>query len=315
MREIQYSIIIPHHNIPQLLERCLSSIPVREDVQIIVVDDKSEDSCLLEVKNLKRKFEYVDFYFLEENRGGGGARNYGLNKAKGQYVLFADADDFFNYSINKILDDYKQTVADVVFFDAISMDTDTYHITSRARHLNLMIHDYFKQNKKAELRLRYEFGEPWCKMIKRELIIKNKIKFDEFNIHNDTKFSYLVGFYGVSCVVDNRAIYCVTTRAGSVSKITSLDRLLTRTRVYAEANVFFKQNSIDYFEEKALRPMMFFLVHGKIKQYRQCRSIIISSGISRSELFWRQMAYPYYVLNKIVVNLSEIFLKLHNVGK
>ena len=41
---INYSIIIPHKNIPNLLQRCLDSIPNREDVQIIVVDD---NSCLL----------------------------------------------------------------------------------------------------------------------------------------------------------------------------------------------------------------------------------------------------------------------------
>jgi cellulose synthase/poly-beta-1,6-N-acetylglucosamine synthase-like glycosyltransferase len=39
---INYSIIIPHKNIPQLLQRCLDSIPRREDVQIIVVDDNSD---------------------------------------------------------------------------------------------------------------------------------------------------------------------------------------------------------------------------------------------------------------------------------
>lgn len=38
---IKYSIIIPHYNAPHLLERCLKSIPVREDIQVIVVDDCS----------------------------------------------------------------------------------------------------------------------------------------------------------------------------------------------------------------------------------------------------------------------------------
>lgn len=38
---IKYSIIIPHHNVPTLLERCVNSIPQRDDIQIIVVDDNS----------------------------------------------------------------------------------------------------------------------------------------------------------------------------------------------------------------------------------------------------------------------------------
>lgn len=39
-----FSIIIPHYNIPDLLMRCLKSIPVSEDIQVIVVDDNSADA-------------------------------------------------------------------------------------------------------------------------------------------------------------------------------------------------------------------------------------------------------------------------------
>ena len=41
MKVINYSIIIPHKNIPSLLQRCLDSIPLRDDIQIIIVDDNS----------------------------------------------------------------------------------------------------------------------------------------------------------------------------------------------------------------------------------------------------------------------------------
>lgn len=39
---INFSIIIPHKDIPDLLQRCLDSIPIRDDVQVIVVDDDSD---------------------------------------------------------------------------------------------------------------------------------------------------------------------------------------------------------------------------------------------------------------------------------
>ncbi len=45
-KEIVYSIIIPHKNIPLLLQRCLDSIPQREDIQIIVVDDNSSSDIV-----------------------------------------------------------------------------------------------------------------------------------------------------------------------------------------------------------------------------------------------------------------------------
>ena len=43
MKTFNYSIIIPHRNIPQLLQRCIDSIPSRDDLQIIIVDDNSDD--------------------------------------------------------------------------------------------------------------------------------------------------------------------------------------------------------------------------------------------------------------------------------
>lgn len=51
--DYQYSIIIPHYNIPHLLERCLWTIPKRSDTQIVVVDDKSNDENLQELKSIE----------------------------------------------------------------------------------------------------------------------------------------------------------------------------------------------------------------------------------------------------------------------
>jgi len=301
---ILLSVIIPHHNIPNLLTRCLYTIPVRDDIQIIVVDDKSEDCYLEDLKNIRHQFSYVDFIYLKENKGGGYARNVGLQHAKGRYLLFADADDFFTYGLYTVLDDYLKSDADVIFFDAISQDSDTYKISFRARHLNRMIRRYAKNTKESERNLRYVFGEPWSKMVKRSIVEEYSIKFDETNIHNDTKFSYLVGLYCKKMIVDQRAIYCVTTRQGSVSKVTSLDRMLTRTKVFGDANLFYKSHQINYFEERALRPLMFFLYKGKLREYKMCKSILKSCGMSSWELFYRQITYPFLLAKKIFLKYS-----------
>lgn len=95
MSEINYSIIIPHKNIPNLLQRCLASIPRREDIQIIIVDDKSDVvevdfECFPGVGE-----QCVEVYFTKEGKGAGYARNVGLKYAKGKWLLFVDSDDFF----------------------------------------------------------------------------------------------------------------------------------------------------------------------------------------------------------------------------
>ncbi len=315
MPSCNFSIIIPHHNNVRLLNRCLSSIPQREDLQIIVVDDKSDDAYLSELEELKSRFPLVEYACLRENGGGGKARNFGLKYARGTYVLFADCDDFFNYCIADVLDDYAKIDVDVVFFNAISLDTDTYNITYRARHLNHYFHVKEKDRKKAEECLRYRFGEPWCKLIKRNVIESNHIAFDESKIHNDTRFSYLVGYYCKKCIIDERALYCITDRRDSVSRRVSRDRLLIRTRVFAEANIFFKLHGIKIFEEKAMRPMMNYLLRGNLKDYMKCREILKKSGMSNMEIVVREFFYPWMILKKLWVNLQEIRSILPKVRK
>ena len=46
MMRFKYSIIIPHKNIPVLLQRCLDSIPIRDDIQIVIVDDNSSSEIV-----------------------------------------------------------------------------------------------------------------------------------------------------------------------------------------------------------------------------------------------------------------------------
>lgn len=72
-----YSIIIPHKNCPDLLRRCVDSIPEREDVQIIVVDDNSDEGkkqSLKEFKNLQ-----VVLLDSSQSKSAGRARNVGIS--------------------------------------------------------------------------------------------------------------------------------------------------------------------------------------------------------------------------------------------
>lgn len=297
-----YTIIIPHHNLPHLLYRCLSSIPNRNDIQTIVIDDKSDEQYIQYLKEIESQFVNVSFYYLSECSGAGKARNIGLKKALGKYILFADSDDFFNYCIHDILNEYKGEDADIIYFNANSLDTDSYIQTRRNEQLSGMIREYSRNQINGLFKLRYIFGEPWCKMVKHEIIKSNNIKFEETNIHNDTAYSYLVGYYSKKAKVDNRCLYCVTDRVNSVSRQISLERLLTRTEVFSNANKFFREHHINRFEERALRPMMQFLLKGNWEYYNKCRQIIINSGISSNELIIKQLFYPLLVLKKVYQN-------------
>ena len=104
--QILFSFIIPHRNAPFLLARCIDSIPVREDVEIIVVDDNSTPEVLHQLKDIEKRYSHIAFIVTTLSKGAGYARNVGIELAKGKWLLFIDADDFFYPCINGILDKY-----------------------------------------------------------------------------------------------------------------------------------------------------------------------------------------------------------------
>ena len=112
-----FSIIIPHYDIPDLLMRCLKSIPVSEDIQVIVVDDNSPnaDTYLERYPELSRP--YLEFIRTTKGGGAGYARNVGLDHAKGKWLLFADADDFFVEDMHEVIKAHTlSSEADVIYF-------------------------------------------------------------------------------------------------------------------------------------------------------------------------------------------------------
>lgn len=303
-----YSIIIPHYNTPLLLRRCLQSIPKRHDLQIIVVDDKSSDDSIAQLSKIQNEFPFVFFLFSEENGGGGRARNVGLKYAKGKYVLFADADDFFNYCLNEILDKYLHEEHDVVYFNAICVDTITYLPTKRISSPQKPISIYEKTGDMKEIR--FLFGEPWCKLIRKEILDKNNIIFDEIFIHNDTKFSYLVGYYCENAIVDNRGLYCLADRVGSVSKGVSNDKQKTRLQVFAEKNRFLKDHNIDIFDEQMLMPFRTYIKKRNLKLLLECFYIAKEYDYSWSFILRRLLKQEFcFVINGIRTIFHVAFSK------
>lgn len=284
--DVKYTLIIPHYNIPHLLRRLLRSVPRQEDLQVIVVDDCSEKK-LDEYAKVKMEYDWVEWYDTGVNGGGGKARNIGLSHAKGKYVLFADADDYFEACFADILSEYSLKNFDIAFFKGVSRDTDSGIMSNRADHLNRYVDMYVNGSDSDANNLRFLFGEPWCKIISKSLIDCYDIKFDETVIHNDTTFGYLTGFYAKKILVDEREIYCVTTRKGSVSVTTSDDRILTRVEVFCRAELFFIKHKVHVRLEEHYIQLVRLFVHRKFLLLGKCVNLMRRMGFSRKYILNR----------------------------
>lgn len=233
MDNYNYSIIIPHKNSPELLKRCIESIPKRPDVQIIVVDDNSDKSIV--------DFTQIDFcreievVLTKDGRGAGFARNQGLKHALGCWVLFLDCDDIYTEKIVILLDKYKDSRANVVYFN-YNRIKDEVIIYNTCQYLNKLTDENVFQ-------MKYGVTMPWNKMVKRSFIESNNISFEECPVGNDILYSYQVGFHSRNeYEVENNAIYNYYETAGSITrnKINDESYYLTICKHIYQCNTFYR---------------------------------------------------------------------------
>ena len=243
-----FSIIIPHKDIPDLLMRCLRSIPVSEDIQVIVVDDNSADADTYLERYPELSRPYLEFVRTTKGGGAGYARNVGLEHAKGKWILFADADDFFVDDMSEIIYSLVDSEADVIYFKNKAVLSDNISIrANRSSYLNVRIDQYLADG--DEWPVRFKTYVPWCKLIKRNLIVKNDIRFDELMYSNDVYFSLLTGYYSKIIEVVTRVLYVVTARSNSLA-----------------ANFCSKPGELEQRAEVAFRRDVFLLQHDACRE-------------------------------------------------
>ena len=128
---VNLSLIVPVYNVENYIIECLNSIvkiiPSDGSTEVIIINDGSPDNSinLIEnyILNLNDNIKNNFHIFSQENRGLSGARNTGINNAKGRYLAFLDSDDVLQGDFfNDILAIIKKHNPDIVEFRAIRFD-------------------------------------------------------------------------------------------------------------------------------------------------------------------------------------------------
>lgn len=212
MNEIIYSFIIPHHNSPFLLSRCLDSIPQRDDIQIIVVDDNSDEDKK-PIESNRPEIEYI--YISKDNsKGAGRARNIGLQHAKGKWLLFSDADDYYKEGFLDIISKYKESSYDIVYFNFEYRDGKTLELLP-----DLHFRKYFEEYDDSTFAkdcVRFRHNVPWTKLVLRSYIEKFGLYFEETPNGNDILFSMLAGYFTQNIQVEKDSVYVYLRNDNSI---------------------------------------------------------------------------------------------------
>jgi|SRR5574344_58990 glycosyltransferase involved in cell wall biosynthesis len=205
------SIIIPHRNIPELLKRCIDSIPITNNIEVIIVDDNSDDEIVDFTHFPGKERPNTQVIFTKKGKGAGYARNIGMKEAKGNWIMFSDADDFFLPNAFDIIMEHTTSDYNVVYFNTIARMSDNLEVVSHRMDF------YIKGiNSNDNNRLRYGMTTSLLKLISHELLIKKNLSFEEIPVSNDIYFCKMLGYYARNIKKDLRPIMCITERSGSI---------------------------------------------------------------------------------------------------
>ena len=217
---IYFSFIIPHHNCPELLNRLLDSIPQREDIEVIVVDDNSDED---KKPRIDRADTQVILISAEDSKGAGHARNVGMDHAIGKWLIFADSDDKYLDSAVSTWDRYKDSDVDIVFWCAVMCNYDEVHHKvidfEKHNYLDKITDEYLMSPKSIKdiHRMAMRPAFPWNKMISRDFVLKIGARFEEVPIHNDAWFSRYIGSMASKIDVTKDIIYCYYRYPGNTT--------------------------------------------------------------------------------------------------
>jgi glycosyltransferase involved in cell wall biosynthesis len=207
MNKVKVSVIIPVFNCEEYLQVCLRSVVSQtfREIEIIVVNDASTDGS----KTIIDDFAKSDGRFIhvshKKNKGVSAARNTGIDKSRGEYILFLDADDYWDDS-GMVGELYK-----IAKISRADMTTFGYHMVDEAGNLfghtanNKAPPSTFDLAKRNDWCLQYA---AWSILVPKKLLNKHKIRFNpDLVMGEDALFCYRLYCYAATLTVVDRTYY------------------------------------------------------------------------------------------------------------
>ena len=222
----QISVIVPVYNVEKYLHRCVESIlsQTLDDFELILVDDGSKDNSGTICDEYARK-DFRVKVFHKKNSGLSAARNTGLEKALGKYVIFVDSDDYWadvnclDY-LYKLIEEFD---ADVIRGEYIALNEKGEEINTIAR--NKKVFEY-KLLDSATFYINAIAGEnfSWLYLYKKKAI--EQFRFDENRaFQEDIDFNIKFFSKPHKCIYTSKKFYVYQKREASITTTLNINNL------------------------------------------------------------------------------------------
>lgn len=310
------SVVVAAYNVEKYLDRCIKSLvnqTLNNEIEIIIVNDCSEDNTLSIAKKYSYENENIIIINKEENQGLSEARNSGLALARGKYVAFVDGDDYVEINAYKSCYDYMETnnlemavfesTYDRTNGDKIYMKINSSQDLFRGDEVKTI---YFKEmigalpNAKTDMQIGFS---PWGRMYKRSVLTENNLKFQSEReiLYEDLFFALdTVGYLGSVGILHEPFYHYCENRESLTRKINPkrYDRVKNMYNYLKKNDMYYDMLFLD--EETNLRFRRTMIAYIRLcimqlstdKQCKQCIDAVISDDVCE-EVFKR---YPYQKL-------------------
>ena len=220
---VKFSIIIPFYNSSNFLKKSVLSIikQKRKDVEIILVDDNSEDKSEKKILSLRKKNSFIKYLKNKKNLGVGLSRNKAIKNAQGQYIIFLDSDDqLYENSINKIEETIiKNNNPDIVI---LKHKKSTLPITNEKLIEDLNCKKNVDNLIKYLLKSKVPFADCWFFCVKNKILKDNKIFFPPTRFGESEFYVLQILFFIKSFSVNKDFIYKKNDRVRGLNSSTDL---------------------------------------------------------------------------------------------
>ena len=190
---MKYSVIIPVYNVEKYIDRCLKSVISQnyDDLEIIVIDNGSTDRSGGICDIYANEYANISVYHIE-NHGVGSARNFGLSKARGEFIYFVDSDDYLVGNLFAEFEDKLEPNLDLIVFSYYN--SFEQEMTERNRTKKSLPHSgsYDKTEFSKifkDLFLSDMLYTVWNKFYRREFLLENNISFEKYELGEDVRFN------------------------------------------------------------------------------------------------------------------------------
>ncbi len=270
---IGVSIIIPIYNVEKYITECLESAlnQTFSFYEIICINDGSTDHSMEIVEKYANQYNKIKIVNSSQNRGQSVARNLGVNKAKGKYILFLDSDDMIRpETLSELFFCAEKYSLDEIFFNMDRLYGTDIKPERNPQEL-IEYKGIFTGQEMFSLFIKADMSRMvvWRQFYRKKFLQDSQICFYEGIIHEDILYYFLSSMKAERVMNINKSFYIYRQREGSTTTIMNNKRLQS---IYIVLLEIFKYWNSHTFSEQVNQAIADYYerVHSAFLYYAKC---------------------------------------------